>query len=358
MKLFESAQLGSISLKNRIVMAPLTRSRATGNIPNDLMALYYGQRAGAGLIVTEGTSPSPNGLGYARIPGLFNQDHVVGWRRVTGAVHAGGAKIFVQLMHTGRVSHSANMPAGSHVLAPSALQLGGQMWTDTHGLQDHPVPEAMTGAQIESTIDEYVAAAKLAVAAGFDGVEVHAANGYLIEQFLNPNVNKRTDEYGGTAQGRKKFLLAVARKTVEAIGGERVGVRVSPYGVFNETGPFPGIDQFYADLAGELSNLGVTYIHVVDHSPMGAPPVSPEVKRLIRENFKGAYILSGGYDLARAEVDLKEGRGDLVAFGRPFISNPDLVERLKRGLPLAPVDDSKLYTPGAEGYSDYPVATG
>ena len=353
MKLFEKNTVGQLQLNNRIVLAPLTRSRAIGNVPNDLMALYYSQRAAAGLLITEGTSPSPNGLGYARIPGLYNQAQVEGWKQVTQAVHKKAGRIFVQLMHTGRVSHPANMPSDAVIFAPSAVQLSGQMWTDSQGLQNYPLPKEMSETEISAAIAEYATSAELAMKAGFDGVELHAANGYLIEQFLNPACNKRTDRWGGSAENRMRFALEVAKAVVNKIGGQRTGIRVSPYGVFNDTGAFDGIDQFYADFAKKLSELGLVYIHVVDHSAMGAPEVSAEVKRQIRQNFKGTYILSGGYDSEKAERDLIEKRGDLVAFGRSFISNPDLVEKLSSKQALKQPDATKFYTPGPEGYTDY-----
>lgn len=343
--LFEPIQLGNLTLKNRIVMAPMTRSRAIGNVPNDLMAQYYAARAGAGLIITEGTSPSANGLGYARIPGLFTHEQVLGWRKVTDAVHAKGGRIFVQLMHTGRVGHSLNLPAGARIMAPSALALSGTMWTDSQGMQPHPTPEAMSETDIQEAQAEYVHSAELAIEAGFDGVELHAANGYLLEQFLNPNVNHRTDAYGSNADGRMKLLLDVASECVKKIGGGRLGVRVSPYGAFNDTGAFDGVDEFYAELAGRLSKLGVLYIHVVDHSSQGAPAVSPVVKQLIRERFAGAFILSGGYDVERAERELAAKKGDLVAWGRPFLSNPDLVDKLASGAALRAPEPATFVCP-------------
>jgi N-ethylmaleimide reductase len=353
MKLFEQAKLGKLQLKNRIVMAPLTRSRAMGNIPNDLMAEYYTQRASAGLIITEGTSPSANGVGYARIPGCYGSEQVSGWKKVTSSVHAQDGKIFLQLMHCGRVSHPANLPQGAKILAPSATQLIGEMWTDAKGMQPYPVPQEMTEAEVKSAIQEYIHSAELSIQAGFDGIELHAANGYLIEQFLNPAINKRTDSYGGSPENRMRFVLEIAKGVVEKIGGDRVGIRISPYGVFNGTGAFEGIDEFYASLSQKLSALGLVYIHVVDHQSMGAPQVSPKVKKLIRENFKGTYILSGGYNLEKAEHDLLEKAGDLVAFGRAFISNPNLPQRLREKLPLTEADAAKFYTPGPEGYTDY-----
>ena len=351
--LFTPTQLGSLSLKNRIVMAPLTRSRAIGNVPNALMEQYYRLRAEAGLIITEGTSPSPNGLGYARIPGLFNDEQVQGWRRVTDGVHQAGGRIFVQLMHTGRVGHPANLPAGASVLAPSAVAAPGEMWTDAGGLQPHPVPREMSEADIAESIAEYAASAKLAMQAGFDGVELHAANGYLIDQFLNTASNQRDDRWGGTVDNRIRFAVEVAKASVAAIGAERVGMRISPYGVFNGQVPDDEMDALYLRLIDELNALGLLYIHVVDHSAMGAPEVSPVLKAKIRAAFNGKYILSGGYDVARANADLDAQRGDLVAFGRPFISNPDLVAKLRSGQALVAPDSATFYTPGEKGYTDY-----
>lgn len=352
--LFTPITLGKLQLKNRIVMAPLTRSRAIGNVPNELMEKYYRQRAGAGLIITEGTSPSPNGLGYARIPGAFSDEQVQGWRRVTDAVHQVGGKMFMQLMHTGRVSHPANLPDGTKVLAPSAIAAPGEMWTDSNGLQPHPVPTAMSEADIVHAIAEYASAAKRAIEAGFDGVELHAANGYLIDQFLNTASNQRTDRWGGSIENRTRFAVEVARAAAAAIGAERTGMRISPYGVFNGMAPDAEMDALYERLIAELNAIGLVYIHIVDHSSMGAPEVSPALKAKIRAGFKGKYILSGGYDLARANADLDAQRGDLVAFGRPFISNPDLVEKLRNGSPLVAPDFDTFYTPGEKGYTDYP----
>ena len=355
--LFEPFSSPALKLKNRVVMAPLTRSRAVdANTPNDLMAEYYAQRAGAGLIITEGTSPSPNGLGYARIPGLFNAAHVAGWRKTTDAVHAHGAKIFVQLMHTGRVSHQVNLPAGAKVVGPVAVALEGDMYTDAQGMQPHTTPHAMTAEDIQAAVGEYVNAARLAVEAGFDGIELHAANGYLLEQFLNANVNTRTDAYGGSAGNRNRFVLEVARATVAAIGAHRVGIRVSPYGAFNGTGAFEGVEEQYLALAQELGALNLAYIHLVDHSAMGAPEVPAAFKAKLRTAFGGTFIASGGFGRDSAEQALKEGRGDLVAFGRPWISNPDLIERMKAGVALNDPDPSTFYTPGAKGYTDYPRA--
>ena len=354
--LFEPLTAASIQLANRAIMAPMTRSRAVdANTPNALMAEYYAQRASAGLIVTEGTSPSPNGLGYARIPGLFNDAHVGGWKAVTDAVHAKGGKIFVQLMHTGRVTHVANLPAGAEVLGPTGQACPGEMYTDSQGMQAHSTPRAMTAADIAHAIDEYAKSAQLAIEAGFDGVELHAANGYLIEQFLNANVNQRTDAYGGSIEGRNRFALEVAGATAAAIGAHRVGIRLSPHGVFNSTGAFPDLDAQYLALARELSKLGLQYLHLLDHSALGAPPVPADLKSRLREAFRGLFILAGGFDRASAETALSAGQADLIAFARPFLANPDLIERMRTNAALNTADMATFYTPGPTGYTDYPA---
>jgi N-ethylmaleimide reductase len=353
--LFTPLSAPSLQLRNRIVMAPMTRSRAVDhNSPNDLMAEYYGQRASAGLIVTEGTSPSPNGLGYARIPGLFTEAHVQGWKQVTDAVHAKGGKIFVQLMHTGRVTHAANLPAGAEVLGPTAEPCPGEMHTDTLGMQPHSAPRAMTEEDIIHAVAEYARSALMAIEAGFDGVELHAANGYLIEQFLNANVNHRTDGYGGNIEGRNRFALEVVRATVAAIGADKVGIRLSPYGVFNGMGAYPDVEAQYVALTEKLAQLGILYLHLLDHSALGAPPVPTEFKFRLRVAFHGVFILAGGFDQASAESALHAGHANLIAFARPFIANPDLVERMQAKAALNPLDMTTFYTPGPQGYTDYP----
>lgn len=354
--LYSTYRLGPIELKNRAVMAPMTRSRSIGNVPGDLVATYYSQRAQAGLIVTEGTSPSPNGLGYARIPGLYSAEQVAGWKKVTDAVHKDGSHIFVQLMHTGRVTHPANLPAGGRVLGPSAIAAPGEMYTDSAGMQPFPVPEAMTEDDIEHAIAEYAESSRLAIEAGFDGVELHGANGYLIEQFLNVASNQRTDRWGGSLENRLRFALEVAKRAAAAIGADRIGIRISPYGVFNGSTSDPETDALYLELARRLSDIGLVYVHTVDHSSMGAPKPSETLYHGIRKAFRGTRILSGGYDAARANADITKGEGDLVAFGRPFIANPHLVSKLESGAALATPDDKTFYTPGEKGYTDYPVA--
>jgi len=336
-------------------MAPMTRSRAIGNIPNDLMATYYGQRAGAGLIVTEGTSPSPNGLGYSRIPGLFNESHVEGWAKVTEEVHANRGKIFVQLMHTGRIGHYLNLPSGAVLLAPSAVRAAGQMWTDQEGMQDYPEPRAMSADELKTAIKEFELSAGLAVKAGFDGVELHSANGYLLEQFLSPFSNHRTDEYGGSIENRCRFVLEVVDGVSKAIGKEKTGIRLSPFGVASDMPHYPEIEETYTYLAEQLNNRGIVYVHLVDHSAMGAPKVPFSIKKTIHKKFRNTMILTGGYNLVNAEEDLESGFTDLVGFGRQFINNPDLVDRFKNGWSLSTVlDADAFYSPGEKGYTDYP----
>ncbi len=355
--LYSPTKLGPFTLQNRLVISPMTRSRAIGNVPNDLMVEYYKQRASAGLIITEGTSPSPNGLGYPRIPGAFSDAQVAGWKKVTDAVHAGGAKIFLQLMHTGRIGHPNNLPAGGRILGPSPVVAAGEMYTDAEGPKAHPTPEEMTEADIKAAIGEYVQAAKNARTAGFDGVELHGANGYLLEQFIRPTSNQRTDAYGGAIESRARFALEVVKAVADAIGKDRVGIRLSPYGVFNDMPHHPAMETDYTYLAQELSKLGILYVHLVDHSAIGAPAVPQSIKDAFRKAFKGTLILSGGYDAARAEADLEAGKADLIAVGRPFLANPDLVERWKKGAPVNEPDPTTFYTPGPKGYTDYPALT-
>ncbi len=355
-KLFTATNIGSSSLLNHIVMAPMTRCRAIGNIPNDLMATYYEQRSQAGLIITEGTSPSPNGLGYARIPGIFNKEQVEGWKKVTNAVHGNGGKIFIQLMHCGRISHPLNMAKDTEILAPSAIKASGQMWTDAQQLQDYPVPKEMTAGDIALTKNEFITAAKNAMEARFDGVELHGANGYLLEEFLSPVSNTRKDDYGGSIENRCRFVLEVVTAVAEAIGKENTGIRLSPYGVASDMPHYPEIDDTYDYLSKQLNSLGIAYIHLVDHSAMGAPAVPVEIKQLIRKNFSNTIILCGGYDKEKAEADIESGLANLIAFGRPFINNPDLVERMESNWPLAAELDMDLfYSADAKGYSDYPI---
>ncbi len=348
--LFGAYQLGPITLKNRVVMAPMTRSRAIGNVPNELMAQYYADRGEAGLIITEGVSPSPNGLGYARIPGIFNDAQVAGWKTVTDAVHAKGGKIFIQLMHTGRIGHPANMPEGAKVVGPSPIAGPEGMWTDAQGMQPMPVPEEIPTSGIPALIGEYVQASKNAMAAGFDGVEIHAANGYLPMQFLNVASNQRTDAYGGSYENRNRFVLELASALVAAIGKEHVGIRLSPFNPFNGMTPDPQHEEAqFTALAKGLDEAGVCYIHMLGF----ALPAS--LLQSMSAAYSGPIMLNGGYGADRAAADIAAGKAALISFGNTFLSNPDLVTRMKQGAPLNTADQATFYTPGPVGYNDYPT---
>ena len=349
-RLFAPLDNGPLSTRNRIAMAPMTRSRATGNLANALMADYYGQRSGAGLIISEGVSPSPEGLGYPRIPGLFNDEQAIAWKPVVAAGKANGARFVVQLMHTGRIAHRDNLPAGATVLAPSAVRAAGQIWTDTQGQQDHDLPKAMDAGDIARVTADYVRAAQLALEAGFDGVEIHGANGYLPNQFLNPQSNQRTDGYGGSAANRQRFLLELVDAVSAAIGRERVGVRLSPFNSYNDLAAgYPGEAEDTLALVRALAERRIAYLHVI------ATPVPVELMDAIRAAFPGTLVLAGDLDADKAQAALASGRADLVAFARHFIGNPDLPERIRLSLPLAGFDGSKLFSPGSDGYNDYPA---
>lgn len=345
--------LGPLSLPNRVVMAPMTRSRAIGGVPNELMRDYYAQRAGAGLIVTEGVAPSPDGQGYARIPGLYDSRQVEGWRRVTAAVHDAGGRIVAQLMHTGRIGHLANLPAGARIVAPSAVQAAGTMWTDDRGPQPMPTPEAMGTADLAAARDAFVLAARNARAAGFDGVELHGANGYLLEQFLHPHSNRRDDGYGGSVTARNRFVLEVVDAVGDAIGRDRLAIRLSPMSTFNDLSartPEETHEQYEA-LARGLR--GLLYVHVVGTATEAVGRITASM----REAYGGPIVANGGYDADSAEVAITSGFADLVSFGRPFIANPDLIARWREGVPLAEAHAPTFYSPGPEGYTDYARAT-
>jgi N-ethylmaleimide reductase len=354
-KLFSKYRLGSLDLANRIVMAPMTRARAIQNLPNSLMATYYEQRARAGLIITEGVSPSPNGLGYARIPGVFSPEQIAGWKLVSTAVHGKDGRIFMQIMHTGRISHPLNLPFGARVLAPSAIKAAGVMWTDQSGLQDLPVPTEMSEDDLEQAKNEYVQAAKNAIRAGFDGIELHGANGYLLEQFLSPHSNQRKDDYGGNITNRARFVVEVAEAVSQAIGKEKTGIRLSPYGIFNDMPHYPEIESTYLYLIDRFNDFGLAYVHLLDQVNRSIAPAPHSIKELISKKFRKSLILCGGFSKEKAESELQYDGGDLIAFGRPFINNPDLVERLRKDWPLSEkLDTSRFYAGGEEGYVDYP----
>jgi N-ethylmaleimide reductase len=352
MKLFEPFSLGGLQLQSRVVMAPMTRSRAIGSIPNDLMAQYYGQRSSAGLIVTEGVAPSPNALGYARIPGGYSAEQTAGWRKVTAAARRGGAKIFMQQMHTGRISHPLNMPAGAEVVGASPIKAAGQMWTDQVGLQDFPTPRELATHEIVGVIDEHVRTSRNAIEAGFDGTELHGANGYLIEQFLRPSTNRRADAYGGSLANRNRFAIETAAAVATAIGAGKVGVRLSPVNTFNDMVLHDELPEQYTQLAKELGRLGLAYLHIVAYSKVGEP-----LLRAIKKAFGGPIIINGGLDATKADAAIEAGYADLAAFATAFLANPDLPHRLEAGLGLNAGDPATYYTAGEKGYIDYPTAS-
>ena len=275
---------------------------------------------------------------------------------MTAAIHAKGGTIFAQLMQTGRVSHPGNMPAGARVIAPSAVALAGQMYTDSAGMQDYPVPEMMTEADTTQTKAEFVTAASNAVAAGFDGVELHGANGYLLEEFLNPLTNTRTDAWGGSVANRLRFVVEVAEAVVAEIGGDRVGIRISPYGTASGMSAYPQVDETYLALSAALAMAGLVYIHVADHTAMGNPASPTAFRHALRKSWPRTYIIGGSFDLASAQAAVDAGDTDLVGFGRAILANPDLVARLQQGLDLTAPDFATFYTPGEAGYTDYPTA--
>ncbi|MEM8908143.1 MAG: alkene reductase [Bacteroidota bacterium] len=351
------SQYSKLGTKNRVVMAPMTRSRATAeHVPTPIMATYYAQRATAGLIITEGTAPSPNGVGYTRIPGIYTDEQAEAWKTVTDAVHQAGGKIFLQLMHTGRLAHPENMPEGALILAPSSIRPETtKMYVDGKGMIEIPTPQTMTLENIQTEIEFFVEAAQKAVQAGFDGVELHAANGYLLEAFISPVTNHRTDEYGGSIQNRVRFALEVVKRVSDAIGADRVGIRISPNGTLGDMLPFEGQTQTYEYLIDELDRLNIAYVNLLDLSSFGQTSVPMAMRTLIRQRFSGTLILSGGYDQYSAETALANDEGDLIAFGRPFIANPDLIERWKSDAPLNEANKDLFYTPGEKGYIDYPM---
>lgn len=352
--LFDSYRLGSLTLSNRIVMAPLTRNRAAaGNVPTALMAEYYAQRATAGLIVAEATQVVPEGQGYQDTPGIHSAKQVAGWKRVTDAVHAKGGKIFLQLWHVGRVSHVDLQPGGQAPVAPSAIRAKTKTFVGGTFV-DVSEPRALRLDEIPAIVEGYRTGAANAIAAGFDGVEIHGANGYLLDQFLRDGINQRTDAYGGSIENRARLLLEVTEAIVKEIGAERTGIRLSPVTPANDavdSNPQP----LFNHVVEQLDRLGLVYIHVIEGSTGGPRDNLPFDYGALRSRYRGAWIVNNGYDRAMAENAVANGRADLIAFGRPFISNPDLVERLRSDAPLADLNRATLYGGGAEGYTDYPT---
>ncbi|MFC4554038.1 alkene reductase [Georgenia faecalis] len=350
---FEPLAAGSLRLRNRIVMAPMTRSRADGTLPTSDTATYYAQRAGAGLIVTEGIQPSAVGQGYPSTPGLHTAEQVEAWGAVTRAVHAAGGTVVAQLMHTGRIGHPANTEAAGHgaltPVGPSAVRARGQIFTPT-GLQDHVDPDELTEDQIAGTIGDFAAAARLAITAGFDGVEIHGANGYLLHQFLATNANLRTDDWGGSPANRIRFTLEVARAVAGAIGADRTGIRLSPANGLGDT--VEDHVALYPLLVAELDTLGLAYLHLVE---AGDPSMTP----VLRRAWSGTLILNPAHaglaDHPTRVGLVADGTADAVSFARLFISNPDLVTRLAAGAPLAEPDLGKAYGGDHRGYTDYPT---
>lgn len=352
--LFESFQLGPHRLANRIVMAPLTRSRAgKGNVPQANAATYYAQRAGAGLIISEATQVCPEGQGYPSTPGIHSAEQIAGWKRVTQAVHAKGGKIFLQLWHVGRISHSSLQPDGKLPVAPSAIAPAGEVYT-LQGMKPFETPRALETGELPGIVESYAQGARNALAAGFDGVEVHGANGYLLDQFLRSGTNKRSDAYGGSVENRARLLLEVTEAVCKVWGAERVGVRISPTQPFNDMHDDQPQTTFDY-VAQRLGAYGLAYLHVLEGSPGMAPEQLPpfDYARL-RTLFAGTYLVNCDYDFAKAASVVKDGYADLVAFGRLFIANPDLVERFKRGAALNEPDTSTFYSGGDKGYIDYP----
>ncbi|MFG1205294.1 alkene reductase [Xanthobacter aminoxidans] len=353
--LFEPFRLGNMTLPNRIVMAPLTRNRAAaGFVPSDLAPQYYALRADAGLLITEASQISQQGQGYQDTPGIYSDAQVEGWKKVTDAVHAKGGRIFIQLWHVGRVSHTSLQPNGGAPVAPSALTAASKTFVN-NGFAETSAPRALELSEIPGIVADYRRAAANAIKAGFDGVEVHGANGYLIDQFLKDGSNQRTDAYGGSIENRARFLLEVMDAVIAEIGAARTGLRLSPVSPANgisESNP----QALFNHVIDELEKRHPVYIHVVEGATGGPRDVAPDFSfEELRKRYSGAWMVNNGYNLALANAVLAQGKADLVAFGKPFISNPDLVERLRRDAPLNELDQNTLYGGGAKGYVDYPT---
>ncbi len=351
--LFTPVQLGRTELANRIVMAPLTRNRAAmpGNLPQDINVTYYAQRAGAGLIITEATPISPMAHGYPALPGIHTDAQVAGWRKVVEAVHARGGKIYLQLWHVGRISHPSLLPGNALPVAPSAIRPAGQAFTYA-GLQDFVTPRALETDEISGIVEEYRQAAAHALAAGFDGVEVHAANGYLLDQFLRDGTNRRRDQYGGSIANRTRLLTEVTAAVSKVWGADRVGVRISPVNGFNDMRD-SSPQALFNHVAETLGLFNLAYLHVVETGMTGDAP--PFDFTGLRRAWRGNYMANGGYDKARGNAAIASGHADCVAFGVPFIANPDLVERFRRDAPLNEADPNTFYGGGEQGYIDYPM---
>ncbi|MDQ6972095.1 MAG: alkene reductase [Mariprofundaceae bacterium] len=349
--LFSETQMGSLTLGNRLAMAPMTRNRAPGGTPTPLMAEYYRQRASSGLIITEGAQISAQAVGYPATPGIYNEEQIAGWRAVTDAVHAGGGHIFCQLWHCGRISHP-DYHHGELPVAPSAIRAEGQAFT-YEGLKDFVTPRVLALDEIPSIIEEYRHAAACAIQAGFDGVEVHSANGYLLDQFLRDGTNQRTDAYGGSIENRARLLQEVSAAVVSEIGADKVGVRISPVNAFNDIRDSDP-QALFNHVADMLSGLNVVYLHAVEVSMTGEADTSVDMAE-IRRHFSGIYMANGGYDKARGNAAIENSSADIVAYGIPYLANPDLPERLRQDAPLNEADQATFYGGDAHGYTDYPT---
>jgi N-ethylmaleimide reductase len=353
--LFTPVQVGALTLPNRFAMAPMTRSRATNDAtaPTDSVVKYYVQRASAGLIISEGSQVSPQGVGYINTPGIYTEEQVAGWKKVTDAVHAAGGRIFIQLWHVGRVSHpffhNGELPVG-----PSAIKPEGAKAFTANGMEDIPTPRALELSEIPGVVDQFRQAARNAKLAGFDGAEIHGANGYLLDQFIQDGSNQRTDEYGGSLENRSRFVLEVVKAVVEELGADRVGIRLSPQGSASIKDSDPV--KTFSYLTEQLTQFNLAYLHVIEALP-GHPMAQPQVPAVaahLRNIFNGTFILNGGYTQETAEAALANNEADVIAFGVPFIANPDLVERFRIGAALNTPDPSTFYVPGDKGYIDYP----
>ena len=351
--LFTPVEVGPLHLRNWVVMAPLTRSRAAkGNVPTALNALYYAQRASAGLIISEATQVSQQGQGYIATPGVHSAEQICGWSLVTKAVHVGGGHMVLQLWHVGRISHPSFQPGGGLPLAPSAIKPEAQAFTE-RGFEPIPTPRALGTEEIPGIVEEHAQAARNALAAGFDGVEVHAANGYLIDQFLRDRTNRRADRYGGSIENRVRFLVEVVDAVAAGVGSARVGVRISPQNMQNDIANSDP-QTLFDYVASQLAERGLAYLHVVEGDTSGNP-VPPFDYRALKRLFGGLVIANNGFDKRRANAAIADGEADLVAFGKPFIANPDLAIRLLLDAPIMPVNRDTLYGGGEAGYTDYPM---
>ena len=353
-KLFEPYKLGPITLPNRLVMAPLTRNRAVaGLVPSPLAVEYYAQRASAGLLITEASQISQQGQGYQDTPGIYSKEQVAGWRKVTDRVHERGGRIFIQLWHVGRISHISLQPNNGAPVAPSAIRAKGKTFVN-NGFADVSEPRALTPEEIPGIVEGFRRGTANALEAGFDGVEIHGANGYLLDQFAKDGANKRTDAYGGSIENRARLMLEVAKVVSAEAGAERTGIRISPVTPANDisdSNPQPLFDY----IVDHLNALKLVYIHVIEGATGGPRDIAPFDYASLRKRFAGAYMANNGYDFALAGKVLAAGEADLIAFGKLFISNPDLVERFKRGAPLNAPDKATFYGGGAKGYTDYPT---